>query len=304
MLDFDAAIVGGGPAGLSAALTLGRAGRRVVLVDAGAARNAPAAHSHGYLTRDGAPPEEIRRLGREEAAGYGVVLRDGRVRDAERDGDGFRLALDGAGGLRADALRARVLVLATGVVDELPDIPGLAEAWGKTAVHCPYCHGHEHRGKATAVLGRGSATYGFARLLHGWTDDVTVVTNGPEDLDVEEERQLADEDVRILRAPIARLRAPGGRLEAVEFEGIPPLACGVLYLRPPQRPASPLAERLGAELRDGLVRVDHEGRTGVPGLFVVGDAANPVQEIATAAAGGARAAIAVNHDLICGPPEA
>jgi thioredoxin reductase len=297
--DVDAAVVGGGPAGLSAALTLGRAGRPTVVFDAGEGRNARARHAHGYLTRDGLSPEDLRRKGRAEAARYGAEVRDARVEDAEPIPGGFRLTLDDG-----QTLTARILVVATGVVDELPDVPGVAEAWGRTVVHCPYCHGHEFKGRRTAVLGRGDSTYSLARLLRGWTDDLTIVTNGPEDLDAEQERTLAAEGIRVRRAPVVRVRQKRGVVEAVELEGGDEIPCAVLYVQPPQRMGSPLAERLGAHVTAaGRIDADADGRTNVPGLFVAGDILNKAQEIATAVAGGMWAGIAANHDLVCGLPE-
>lgn len=296
---YDAAIVGGGPAGLSAALTLARAGRRTVVFDGAPGRNAPAAHSHGFLTRDGAPPEELRRLGRAEVEGYGGAFREAEVTDAARTADGFRLTT-----AEGDAVAARVLVLATGVVDVLPEIPGLAEAWGKSAIQCPYCHGHEHRDAPTALLGRGDTTFNEARLLRGWTRDLTVVTNGPEDLDDAQERTLAAEGTRIVRTPIARLRVSDGQIEAVVFVDGAELPCRTLYLQPPQRQRSPLAERLGIALTEkGCLATDPDGRTAVPGVFVVGDASGGPQSIAVAVAEGTWAGIAANHDLVVGSPE-
>lgn len=297
--DVDAAVIGGGPAGLSAALTLGRAGRPTVVLDSGEGRNRAAEAAHGYLTRDGIPPATLRATGRDEVAAYGVEVRDARVEDARRIKGGYRLTLKGGG-----TLTARVLVVATGVVDDLPDIDGLAEAWGRTVVHCPYCHGHEFKGRRTAVLGRGDKTFNMARLLKGWTEHVTVVTNGPEDLDADQEATLTAEGIAIRRARIARVRQRGGEVEAVELEGGEEVPCEVLYVQPPQRMASPLAERLGARVTEaGRIDADADGRTGVPGLFVAGDILNKAQEVATAVAGGMWAAIAANHDLVCGIPE-
>ncbi len=299
MLDFDVIVVGGGPAGLSAALTLARAGRRTAVVDSGEYRNQPATNAHGILTRDGTSPEDLRRLGREEVRGYGGTLVERRVTDATLDDGTFRLALDDD-----SSITARALIVATGVVDELPDIPGVREAWGVGVIHCPYCHGAEHRGEPTAVMGRGESTYHLARLLRGWTDDITVVTNGPEDLDDEQERQLESEGTRIVRSRVTGLRVVGAAVEAVEFEDGEVLQCTAFYLKPPQRFASPLAERLGARVNDeGRIEADPDGRTGVPGLFVAGDIVNRAQQVATAIGGGVWAGIAANHDLVCGPPE-
>ena len=292
---YEAAVVGGGPAGLSAALTLARAGRRTVVFDSGAYRNAPAPHSHGYLTRDGASPEALHRRGRTEVRRYGGVIREAEVADARRLRDGFRLTLaDGA------VVRARVLLLATG---ELPEIPGLDEAWGRSAIHCPYCHGHEHRGQPTALLGRGDHAFQLARLLRGWTDTLTVVTNGAGGLDGGQAAQLTAEGTGVVETPIARLRVHEGQVDAVVFVDDAVLPCRALYLQPAQRQRSALGERLGLALTEkGCLATDEEGRTDVPGLFVVGDASDWPQSIAVAVAEGTWAGMAANYDLVVGRP--
>lgn len=199
---------------------------------------------------------------------------------------------------------SRVLIVATGVVDVLPDIPGVGEAWGTGVVHCPYCHGAEHRGERTAVFGADDAAYHMARLLRGWTDDITVVTNGQEGPGEEMEAQLEREGTPILRSPIARLRLAGAEVRGIEFDDGSVLDCDVLYMKPPQRFASPIAERLGARVTsEERIDADADGRTGVQGLFVAGDILNRAQQVATAIGGGAWAGIAANHDLLLGPPE-
>jgi thioredoxin reductase len=302
--DTDVVVVGAGPAGLSAALTLGRAGRPTVLFDGGPGRNHAAAHAHGFLTRDGIPPETLRADGRQEVECYGVDVREARVGEARRVPGGFHVWTEaGESGERA-CLSCRVLVVATGVVDELPEIEGLAEAWGVSAVHCPYCHGHEFRHCPTAVLGRGHATLSMAETLRGWTEDITIVSNGPEHLTDDQERELSAAGIAVERAPIRRLVQTDGQVEAVEFVDGRRLPCRVFYLQPPQRMGSGLAESLGATVTDrGRIDADADGRTTVPGLFVAGDLLNRAQQIATAVAGGAWAGIAANHDLVVGPPE-
>lgn len=303
MPDYDALIVGGGPAGLSAALTLGRARRRVLVCDAEDARNAPARHAHGLLTRDGTPPLELRRLGREEVERYGVDVRDVRLADLVREDGGYRATT-----ARGRSLTASLVILATGVVDDLPDIPGLAEAWGVSAVHCPYCHGHELAGQPTGVLGRGTGTYGLARILRAWTDDLTVLTNGPEHLNASEEASLSAYGVKVDRRPVARFDVSArGHLRAVVFDDGAETPLAALYVRPSQRPGAPFAEALGATCTPSGVEVDADGRTGVPGLFVVGDAAvldveglHTVQNLAHALHSGVRAGMGALYDLMAG----
>jgi thioredoxin reductase len=170
-LSCEVAVIGGGAAGLSAGLVLGRARRSVVVVDAGRPRNAPAEGVHGFLTRDGVPPAELVRLGQEEVRGYGGRIVAGEAVAAERTGDGFTVTLDGG-----QRVQARRLVIATGVVDDLPDVPGLAQRWGRDVLHCPYCHGWEFRDQPIGVLGSGEFTVHQALMFRQWTDDLVVFT--------------------------------------------------------------------------------------------------------------------------------
>ncbi len=296
--DWDVAIVGGGPAGLACALTLGRAGRRVALFDDGRARNASARHAQGLLTRDGTPPFELRDVGRAECRRYGVHLRDVRVDDATPldDGAGYRLRVGG------DALTARMLVLASGVEDVLPEIPGLDACWGETAIHCPYCHGHELRDRPTAVLG-GSNAVGFAVLLLGWTSDLTLVPQESA-LTATDEATLAARGIAVQAGRVAKLAHTDGVVEAVVMDDGARLPVGAVYVQPPQRPRSALAQTLGLSPKDGAACfvADDDGRVALPGLFLCGDVSAGTQNLASAIDEGTRVGIAVNHELIVGPP--
>ena len=301
--DYDVLIVGGGPAGLSAALTLGRARRRVLVCDAGDARNAPAAHAHGLLTRDGTPPLELRRLGRAELDRYGVEVRDVRIAALERTTGGYCATT-----ARGRSVTARTVILATGVVDELLPIPGVAEGWGVSVVHCPYCHGYELADRPTGVVGRGDGTYAQARLLRAWTDDLTVLTNGPEDLSPAQEASLSAYAIKVDRRAIERFDVDArGQVRSVVFEDGAETPLGAVYVRPPQSAGAPFAQDLGADCTPEGVKVDADGRTGVPGLFVVGDAAvldvgdiHTVQNLAYALHSGVRAGMGVVFDLVAG----
>jgi thioredoxin reductase len=288
---YDVAIMGGGAAGLSAALVLGRARRRVVVIDAGQPRNAPAEHMQGFLSRDGLPPAELLAVGRDEVRRYGVELVDDRVVAAR---PGFELAL--AGGRR---LQARQVLLATGAVDELPDVEGARERWGRDLLHCPYCHGWEVRDQQIGVLGTGPASVDHAHLLRQWSDDVILFTH-TSPITPADRATLAARGVRVVDGTVARLVVSDDRLEAVKLANGPCVSRDALFIRPALRahPGGPAAA-LGCELLDGgLVRTAPDGRTSVPGVWAAGNATNPRAQVITAAGEGSAVAIAINTELV------
>lgn len=292
-MQYDVIIIGGGPAGLSAALALGRARKRVLLCDAGARRNAAAEQVHTFVTRDGTPPTEFRRVAHEQLRAYpNVERRDVRVVALERDGDGLRATL--GDGLRVAAARA---VLALGVIDELPDLPGYRELWGKSVFQCPYCHGWEVQDRRFAFLAPGPEMLSFAIFLSGWSSDVVALTDGKFAVDDAARADLQRAGVRLDERPLRRLHAADGELSAIEFEGGDRLAREVLFARPPQRQTE-LVRSLGLELDDhGYVRVDAHGRTSMPGVYAAGDLTTPIQAALLAAAAGMQAAAMLNHEL-------
>ncbi|MFW6695031.1 NAD(P)/FAD-dependent oxidoreductase [Streptomyces sp. MAR4 CNX-425] len=298
---YDVIIVGGGPAGLAAALTLGRSRRRTLVLDAGEGRNAPAAAVHNFLTRDGTPPAELRRLAHRELAAYpGVELRHAAAADVTRTGDGAFTVAQADGGTAG----ARRLLLATGVVDELPDVPGLAPLWGRSALHCPYCHGFEVSGRRVAVLGAGPGHVRLALHLLHFTADVALLT-GAAPLAAGHRDLLAAHGVAVRAEPVARLEGDGGRLERIRFEGGAPLARDAVFVGGTPRERSGLPEKLGcAPLPDTLTEVDEFGRTSVAGVYAAGDMAHratlptPVAAVAAAAAAGTVAGAALDQDLL------
>ena len=294
---FDAVVVGAGPAGLSAALSIARACRRVLLVDDGHARNAPAAHAWGFITRDGTPPEDIRALGRDELARYDVTVLDAHVEAAEHMDGGFCLSLADHDGV---SIHTRALVLATGIMDVLPAVPGLAEAWGCGVAHCPYCHGWDLRGRPTAFYGRGDDAFNMGRFLTLWSDEMTVVTDGPSELTAEQRAELDARGVAVDERPVGRIEQTDGRVSAVVFEDGDRLCVEAVYVKPEVRPRSMLPETLGARLLPSRIAVtDDVGRVaGVPGLYLAGDVTEKQHQVVLAAASGTRAAFALNHDLL------
>ena len=289
----DVLIAGAGPAGLEAALVLARAGRAVVVLDGGPGRNAPAAHAYNVFTRDGTSPDDLRRIGREQAERYGAQFVEAEATDAEADEDGVRVRLaDGT------EIAARRLLLATGVEDLLPGVPGVAEAWGETVAHCPYCHGHELRGRPTAVLGAGEKGAHLAGLLLGWTDRVTLCTGGA-DLAADDRQRLGRLGVAVDDRPVAVLDVDGREVRAVVFGEGGRLEATAVYVQPGQRPRGPLPDALGlGRTEAGHVEVDEFMRTSAPGVWACGDVTTPMQAVQMAASAGFAAAAFLNHDLV------
>ena len=293
MDEFDVVVVGGGAAGLSAALVLGRSRRSVAVVDAGAPRNAPAARMQGFLSRDGTSPHELLALGRAEVTSYGGVLVDGRVASVGRTPEGFRVDL--ADGI---SLGARRLLIATGLRDELPDIAGVAERWGRDVLHCPYCHGHEVRDQPVAVLGDFPDVVQHAQLVRQWSADVVLFPHTVELTDADRE-QLTARAIGIVDGPVRRLVIEDDRLVGVELADGRIVPRTAVFVRPRFVPEHDLLVGLGCALDEaGWVSTDPSRRTSVSGVWVAGNAANPRAQVITAAGEGSAAAIAINADLV------
>ncbi|MBA3444684.1 MAG: NAD(P)/FAD-dependent oxidoreductase [Gemmatimonadales bacterium] len=292
---YDCLIVGGGPAGLSGALMLGRCRRSVLVCSTGEPRNARSAGLHGYLTRDGIDPTGFLGLARDEVQRYpSVEFLQAEVVDARRTSTGF--AITCAGGLQ---FTTRKLLLATGVVDEIPDIDGLMELYGKSVHHCPYCDGWEWRDQPLAVYGRGEAGSALALALTVWSDDVVLCTGGTSGLSEKEEEGLANAGIEVREEPVERLEGQDGLLERVVFSEGEALKRKALFFCSGQHQRSPLAEKLGARFNEkGAVDTGTCEATNVPGLYVAGDASKQAQFVIVAAAEGSEAGMAINTALL------
>lgn len=292
---YDVVIVGGGPAGLSAALVLGRCRRRVLVCDAGQPRNAASQHLHGYLTRDGVNPREFLRLGRMELQRYGTVeVRDVQVTDTRCDSSGFTTEL-----ASGEMIHSRKLLLATGVVDNVPEIEGVLELYGRSIFHCPYCDGWELRDQPVAVYGRGERGYGLSLELTGWTRDLVLLTDGACELDEERRDRLERNGITVREEKVLRVEGRDGALECIHLEGGQPLLRRALFFTTGQEQRSQLAVSLGCEFNDkGTVRTGKYETTHLHGLYVAGDASRAVQWVIVAAAEGAEAAYSINQALI------
>lgn len=295
MNDYDVAIVGGGAAGLSAALVLSRARRRVVVLDDGTPRNAPANHMHGYLSRDGMPPSELLALGRDEVSHYGGQVVNRAVTDVVPDGtDGFWVLL--AGG---DRIRARRLLVTTGLRDELPDVPGLADRWARDVLHCPYCHGHEVRDQQVGVIGGSPGAARYAQIVRQWTHDLVYFTP-PGLLTAAERSGLVARAIGIVEGTIERLVVgEDDRLSGVAMADGSVVPRDALFVPPRFVPRSQLLADLGCDTDDdGWVAADSTGRTSVAGVWAAGNVIDPRAQVITAAGAGSAAAIAINADLV------
>ncbi|MEJ3652828.1 NAD(P)/FAD-dependent oxidoreductase [Actinomycetes bacterium KLBMP 9759] len=293
----DVVVIGGGAAGLAAALTLARARRSVLVVDAGEPRNAPADAVHGYLGLDGVAPMELLATGRREVEGYGGRVLLGSVTAASRDGDGFVVDIEGA-----DAVRARRLLLAAGLVDELPAVPGLRERWGRDVLHCPYCHGWEVRDRVVGVLATGPMATHMALLMGQWSSDVTLFRHTGHDLTDDDREQLSARRVRVVDGEVTAVEVVDDRLRGLRLREGATVGCEALVVTP--RYLAREVPGLGLEL------VEHPAGIGrrlaaeptslqvAPGVWAAGNADNLMAQVANAAADGVRAAIALNADLV------
>jgi thioredoxin reductase len=299
----DVIIVGGGPAGLSAALVLGRCCRSVVVFDHGQYRNAASSAVHGLLSREGVAPGELLRIAREQLSPYAVELRSTAVTRVRRLRGGFRvLSADG------QVSRSRCLLLATGMTDRVPEVPGFAEIYGRSGFHCPVCDGWERRGKPWAALAAGAEGVAFALALLTWSSDVILFTDGAR-LRVRDVQHLASYGVGVRTRKLEALVSSGGALQSVVLQGGERVARSALFFHLGHEQRSTLPQQLGCGFRrSGAVRTDRVGATTVPGVYMTGDASGDAQFVSVAMAEGTKAAYAINKalresDLPNPPPE-
>lgn len=298
---WDCIVVGGGAAGLSAGLVLGRARRRTLLIDAGEQSNLPAIGIGGLLGHDGRPPAELYGIGRSEIASYGVQIRSGEVTDIGRLDDDFVVrSADGANE------RTRRVLLTTGMAYLPPELPGLAPLWGRSVFHCPFCHGWEVADQPLAVLARGEKAVQLSLLLRCWSDDIVLLADGSADLDDAGRARLAGAGVGVDERPVAALDAADGELSAVVFADGSRLPRRGLLVATGTRQRDRLAAQLGVDITapspvaQDPIGVDPLYRTSVPGVFAAGDLTGEMPQVAVAIAAGARAAAAVVQSLAVG----
>jgi thioredoxin reductase len=292
--DFDVVVIGGGAAGLSAALVLTRARRRVLVLDSGTPRNGPAAHMQGYLSRDGQPPGELLAIGRAEVVAYGGEITTATVTGIVNGGaSGFRVVLREGG-----SVAARRLLVATGLRDLIPDIPGLRERWARDVLHCPYCHGFEVKDQALGVLGGSPETVRYAQIVRQWSDDVVYFVAGGT-VTEDERRQLSARSIAIVEGAVRQVLVEDDHLCGLELEDGRIVRRDALFVAPRFVPNSDLLVGLGCQLdEEGWAITDDNGLTSIAGVWVAGNVANPRAQVITAAGEGSAAAIAINADLV------
>jgi len=292
----DVVVVGGGAAGLSAGLMLARARRRVTVVDAGAPRNAPADGVHALLGLDGVSPAELLARGRAEVTGYGGEVIAGEVGDVSPAPEGFTITMT-----NGDGLHARRLLIATGLVDELPEIPGLRERWGREVVHCPYCHGWEVRDKLIGVLATGPMSVHQALLFRQWTGDLRYLSNGLEP-SAEEQAKLAAVGIPVEAGRVTRLEVGGEHALGVYLDGGRVVEVDVVAVASRMAARADAFSGIGIETAEhpmgSYIAADQTGRTAVPGVWVAGNATDLSAQVSAASADGARVAAQINADLV------
>ncbi|WFB61245.1 NAD(P)/FAD-dependent oxidoreductase [Paenibacillus sp. BR1-192] len=291
----DVVIIGGGPAGLNAALVLGRARKDVVLIDEGKPRNRVTRETHGFLTRDGTSPSEFRRIAREQITAYpSVRFVENTAAGVEGvDGD-FRITT-GEGTI----YRSKKLLFAVGKKDSPLDVNGLADVYGKSAFVCPYCDGWELRDQPLVVIAKGAGALHFAKVIAGWSDRYTICTNGPDELTDEQRQELKDHDVPLFNSPIHRIESNEGMVRQVVLEDGAVIPCTGIFFAPKLVPGSELPAAVGCDINEGgSVVIDAFGKTSVPGVYSAGDAATEMYQAIAAASMGAMAAAAINGELL------
>ena len=291
---YDVIIIGGSYSGLAAAMALGRALRKVLVIDGGEPCNRQTPHSHNFLTQDGKTPGEITVLGKQQVQQYRTIqFLKGLATEALKTNTGFDVITD-----TGKLFYARKIIFATGIRDILPDIPGIAESWGISVLHCPYCHGYEVRNQRTGILGNGNYGYEFSILISNWTKDLTLYTNGKSDLTVEQTAKLNQHSILIVEEEVENLEHHNGYLENIKFKNGKSNPLKVLYTRTlfAQQALIPM---LGCELNDqGYIKVDPAQKTSVQGAFACGDNTTRIRTVANAVETGTTSGMMVNKELI------
>jgi thioredoxin reductase len=292
---FEVIIIGGSYAGLSAAMSLGRAVRQILVIDSGKPCNIQTPHSHNYLTRDGSTPSEIKQIAVEQVLSYPTVqLKTDKVAAVSGQHGKFEIITESG-----EQYTAKKILLATGIRDILPSIPGFSESWGISIIHCPYCHGYEYRGQDTGVMVNSELAFEFSRLISNWTSQLTVFTNGPAVFDEEVRGKIESMDIKIVEKEIKAFDHKEGYLQKIVFTDGSDASPAAMYARLPFEQHSDIPKRLGCELTNaGYIKTDDFQRTSIPGVYAAGDNTTMMRSVSASSASGSKAGAFINHDLI------
>lgn len=292
---FDVIIIGGSYSGLSAGMALGRALRQVLIIDGGKPCNAQTPHSHNFLTQDGKPPREISSKARKQVANYPTVrFHEGYALSGRKTDIGFEIATQSG-----NRFTAKKLIFATGIKDIMPNINGFAECWGISIIHCPYCHGYEVKHKKTAVFGNGEYGFEFSKMIHNWTKDLSLFTNGKSTLTEQQTEKLQEHNIKIIEKEIDRFEHLNGKIEAIRFKDSSRTVLKALYAKAEFEQHSDIPKALGCELtEEGYITADMFQKTTVDGVFACGDNTTFMRSVSNAVAMGTVAGAVANKELI------
>ncbi len=293
--EFDVIIVGGSYAGLSSAMALGRSLRNVLVIDSGSPCNKQAPHSHNFITQDGEKPSVIADKARKQVLAYPTVkfLNDLAIK-GQKNGNGFEVTTQSG-----KSFKAKKLVFATGVKDVMPDIPGFAECWGISIIHCPYCHGYEVRHQATGILANGEGAFHYAEMISNWTKDLTIFTNGKCTLSEVQIEKISKHNIHINERVVASIEHSDGNIHQVVFQDGSKIALKALYARPDFVQHCDIPQSLGCELTEqNHIRIDAFQKTNIPGIFACGDNTTMMRSVSNAVSMGAVAGSMVNREII------
>lgn len=293
--DFDVIIIGGSYSGLSAAMSLGRSLRKVLVIDSGLPCNKQTPHSHNFITQDGEKPAVISAKAKLQVDIYKTVqFFNGLAVKAFKKNKGFEITT-GSG----DVFTSRKVLFATGVKDLLPEINGFAECWGISVLHCPYCHGYEVKNEKTAIIANGEMGFEYAKLISNWTKDLRLCTNGKSELTSEQTQILKNHGVQIFEEQIESFENQEGYVQNIVFKNQDKVEVKAIYARPPFEQHCAIPETLGCDLNEqGLLKVDAMQKTNISGIFASGDCTTPMRSVAIAVSTGSFAGAVINKELI------
>ncbi|WP_114939401.1 NAD(P)/FAD-dependent oxidoreductase [Mucilaginibacter endophyticus] len=295
MKDFDVIIIGGSSAGLSAGMALGRAMRKVLIIDSGKPCNRQTPHSHNFFTRDGQTPHEILTIAREQTLKYPTVtLLHSEATQCNPITNGFEV-----GTRSGETFSTKKVILAAGIKDQMPNIPGFAECWGISVIHCPYCHGYEYGHQRTGIFANGETAFEMAKLISNWTKDLTLFTNGASTLTEEQQAIIGNNNIQIVEDEIEALDQHNGQINALRLRNGSEIKLKALYARLPFTQHSDIALQLGCQLTEqGHIQVDAKQKTTIPGIYAAGDSASGIRSLANAVNSGTMAGVMANLELI------